>query len=430
MIRPRGGFPGRSGRRLGRAGSSALPHAARVALVATVVLGAAYLVAVVVLDTVANNRFNGQVVARLDEQLRDLTRPPAAAAGAARSADAAARSSDDDSGDLDPSPVLVWSAARAGAAVPADSGLPALPAHSWSATGTVSAATVSGVPFLLEAAPVKGRWVVAGISTAAISHVMHVLELAEAAVAPVLLATAFGAALAIGVRAVAPVEQARQRQLEFTADASHELRTPLTVIDAEVALSLGPRGDPATYGEVLQRVRAEGVRLRRIVEDLLWLARVDAATPRPADEPVDVGSIVEACAERFVAVATERGATLEVVAPRGRCWVVAPPEWMDRLTGVLVDNASRFAGAGGRVRVGVVSGGGRVTLSVEDSGPGIRPGYQDQLFDRFHRDVDDGAGHGLGLAIADAVVRATGGRWRVGTSELGGAQFDVTWRAR
>lgn len=396
---------------------------------ATAVLGAAYLVAVVVLDTVANQRFTDQVVARLDEQLDDVAHR-AGTTSLAPSVAGGVRSIDDDSGDLDPSPVLLWSSRRPGATVPARNGLPALPAGSWSTSKTATSATVAGTPYLLEAARVEGKWVVAGISTAAISHVMHVLELAEAAVAPILLATAFGAALAIGIRAVAPVEQARQRQLEFTADASHELRTPLTVIEAEVALSLGPRGDPAHYRDVLRRVRAEGVRLRRIVEDLLWLARVDAATPRPADEPVDLGLIVEGCAERFVAVATERGAALAVVPPLGRCWVVAPPEWMDRLTGVLVDNACRFAGPGGQVRVGVVSGNGRVTLRVEDSGPGIRAGSEQQLFDRFHRDVDDGAGHGLGLAIADAVVRATGGRWRVGTSTLGGAQFEVTWRAR
>ncbi|MDA8071075.1 MAG: HAMP domain-containing sensor histidine kinase [Actinomycetota bacterium] len=406
-----------------------MAHATRVALAATAVLGAVYLVAVVVLDAVASDRFTGQVVDRLDEQLRDLVHPSAVAPGAlARGG--AARSADDDSGDLDPSPVLVWSAARAGAGVPAGGGLPALPKGSWNATGSTTAATVAGAPFLLEAARVDRRWAVVGMSTAAIGHLMDVLELAEAVVAPVLLATAFAAALAIGVRAIAPVEQARQRQLEFTADASHELRTPLTVIEAEVALGLGPRGDPSTFRELLLRVRAEGVRLRRIVEDLLWLARVDAAPPRPADEPVDLGSIVEVCAERFVPVAVERGATLEVAPQRGRCWVVAPPEWMDRLTGVLVDNACRFAGPDGHVRVGVETSGGRVTLCVEDSGPGIRQDHQEQLFDRFHRDVDDGAGHGLGLAIADAVVRATGGRWRVGVSELGGARFEVSWRGR
>jgi Histidine kinase-, DNA gyrase B-, and HSP90-like ATPase len=105
-----------------------------------------------------------------------------------------------------------------------------------------------------------------------------------------------------------------------------------------------------------------------------------------------------------------------------------PPEWIDRLTGVLVDNACRYAGPGGRVRLSVAARGSRVSLTVEDSGPGIPAADRGRLFDRFHRATKQGGGAGLGLAIADSIVRSTGGHWRIGESSLGGALFEVSWR--
>ena len=120
--------------------------------------------------------------------------------------------------------------------------------------------------------------------------------LLEAIAGPILLVAVFLGTLLIGVKAASPVELARRRQLEFTADASHELRTPLSVIEAEVTLSLtGSRSDE-DYRATLGRVNQESWRLRDIVEDLLWLARFDSEPLPPADEPVDVAAIATACA--------------------------------------------------------------------------------------------------------------------------------------
>ncbi|HYB15941.1 MAG TPA: HAMP domain-containing sensor histidine kinase, partial [Streptosporangiaceae bacterium] len=87
-----------------------------------------------------------------------------------------------------------------------------------------------------------------------------------------------------------------------------------------------------------------------------------------------------------------------------------------------------YAGAGGQVKIAVRAHGSRVTLTVEDSGPGIPSSERPRLFDRFHRATDDGAGAGLGLAIGDSIVRSTGGRWQIGDSPLGGALMAVSWR--
>jgi signal transduction histidine kinase len=275
---------------------------------------------------------------------------------------------------------------------------------------------------------VDDGWLVAGKSLAEQMHVERVLLTGELIAGPVLLLATYLGTLAIGVKASGPIEQARRRQLEFTADASHELRTPLSVIEAEVGLVLSAPRDSTRYVDTLERVGRESDRLRRLVEDLLWLARFDSEPPPPGDEPIDLVAIADGCADRFGRVAQAQHITL-IVAKEGddQAWISAPPEWVDRLTGVLVDNACRYAGRGGEVRIVVRTQGAWVSLAVEDSGPGIPAAERPRLFDRFHRATDQGTGAGLGLAIADSVVRSTGGRWRIGDASMGGARLEVSW---
>ncbi|MDQ3871844.1 MAG: sensor histidine kinase [Chloroflexota bacterium] len=94
---------------------------------------------------------------------------------------------------------------------------------------------------------------------------------------------------------------------------------------------------------------------------------------------------------------------------------------------MLLDNACKYASAAGLVEVTVANEGQRVRLTVDDSGPGIPEAERERIFDRFHRATEASGGVGLGLAIADAVVRATGGRWYVGASPAGGARMAVSW---
>jgi signal transduction histidine kinase len=108
----------------------------------------------------------------------------------------------------------------------------------------------------------------------------------------------------------------------------------------------------------------------------------------------------------------------------------APAEWIDKLAGVLVDNACRYTPPGGTVRIIVGHTGSRAFLAVEDTGPGISKDQRAVLFDRFRRGTDSEGGHGLGLAIADSVVRSTEGRWRITDVAGGGARLEVSWPAR
>ncbi len=175
-------------------------------------------------------------------------------------------------------------------------------------------------------------------------------------------------------------------------------------------------------------MNSESKRLRNIIDDLLWLARFDSEPTPPGDELVDVYAIARGCADRFGAVARSRDIALSVQRQGDADpLITAPPDWIDRLAGVLLDNACRYAGPRGAVRVVVTAQGNRTSVAVEDSGPGIPPDERPLLFDRFHRVADDGSGTGLGLAIADSIVGSTGGRWHVTDSTLGGAHLAVSW---
>jgi two-component system, OmpR family, sensor histidine kinase CiaH len=395
-----------------------LAQAARVAAVTALVIGALYAMLSVVFDVVDASHLVAQVDTHLSDRLGDVTDhhlPPGALANAS------------DDHDVESAPVLLWEVGSGGHVVPISDNAPHLPNSAWPRPGEAITARIGGTEFRVEAARFGRAWIVAAQSLNETAHVQAVVATAEVIAGPVVLLAVFFGALVIGLMASRPVEQARQRQLDFTADASHELRTPLSVIEAEASLALQTRRSAEEYRETLRRVSRESRRLRRIVEDLLWLARFDSEPSPPQTQRLDLSAVAQDSAERFAAVAASNAITLSVQSEINEAWIKAPPEWIDRLTGVLVDNACRYAGPGGTVEITVRTDGTRAKLVVEDSGPGIAPSERSRLFDRFHRATDEGAGSGLGLAIADAVVRYSGGRWSVGDSKLGGAHMEVSW---
>ncbi|HYZ53953.1 MAG TPA: HAMP domain-containing sensor histidine kinase [Streptosporangiaceae bacterium] len=396
-------------------------HAARVAAIATLVIAVVYMGCVTALDLMVASRLTGQTDARLDDRLAEASRYALLTMEH--------KDSDDDD-DIDVAPVFLWLVDTNGHSQQLSAGAPALPRSLRPGHGWPVSAVIGGSAFRLEAKRTGGQWFVAGESVSENTHTEQVLLDSEIVAAPLLLLAMFLGSLTVGIKAMAPVEQSRQRQLEFTADASHELRTPLSVISAEADIALTTPRKAAEYQGSLARIQGESKRLGRIVEDLLWLARFDSRPPPPGNEPLDVATIADSCADRFRPVARSRSITITTATGRSMpALISAPPEWIDRLAGVLMDNACRYAGQAGHVRVTVTTAAGKVSLAVEDSGPGIPEKERPRLFDRFHRATDQGQGAGLGLAIADSIVRSTGGRWHVGDSAaLGGARMEVSWR--
>jgi signal transduction histidine kinase len=404
-----------------------LIYAVRVAGIAAALTTLVYICLLAALDLVVNDRLGSQITQQVSAGLaagQAVSRSPGSTLQSTVAASEAAKHS---GLGIYGAPVFLWQLGRSGTVLAATSGAPHLATGAWTTVAGTSSVSIAGQSFELAVGADSNGRLVAGESLAELDHVRSVLTGAELLAYPALLLIVFLGALAVAVRAVAPVEEARRRQLEFTADASHELRTPLSVLEAEVSLAKSAPRDAPHYEQVLDRVAQETARLTRIVEDLLWLARFDAQPPPPRPEPIELGSIAEGCRSRFEAVALRRSVDLSVGQIGDPARIAAPADWVDRLAGVLVDNACRYAPQGGTVRILVGTDSGRAVLAVEDDGPGIPPNLRPHLFDRFSRAGDTPGGHGLGLAIADSIVRSTGGRWRAADSELGGARMEVTW---
>jgi two-component system sensor histidine kinase CiaH len=396
-----------------------LRPALRVATSATAAVALCYVLIVAGILMLASNKFLRETDGRLSDLLGEARQLPTAELLAKASVH-----------DADDPPAYVWEVSG-GAVTATSAGAPALPSTLLNGSqARYRSVSVAGHAFRFESArQPDGSTLYAAESLVQQHHVRSVLFTFALALSPLLLAGVFTSAFVIGRSASKPVERARIRQLEFTADASHELRTPLTVIEAEVGLALVTERSASGYRDALQRVSGETHRLRKIVEDMLWLARFDSEPPPPRTELVDVTTVVQQCADRFEPVVKSRNIQLDIeVSADAPALVAAAPEWLDRLIGVLLDNATRYAKSPGRVVVRVDGSSGHVALTVSDDGPGIPLAERQRLFDRFRRIEDNGGeGAGLGLAIADAVVRSTQGRWAVGESALGGARMTVIW---
>jgi two-component system, OmpR family, sensor kinase len=214
-------------------------------------------------------------------------------------------------------------------------------------------------------------------------------------------------------------EGALDRQRQFVADASHELRTPLTSILANLELLAddldGERGEAASSA------LRSSQRMRRLVGDLLLLARADANRQQPR-EPTDVSRVLVEVAAELGPVADGHRLTVDA----DEAVVAGARDELYRMTLNLVENAIRHTPEGTRIRATVGSEHGDVVLVVQDDGPGVPPELRDHIFERFVRGSGDrGSSSGLGLSIVRAVAEAHGGGVEVDDAEGGGARFTV-----
>jgi two-component system, OmpR family, sensor kinase len=199
-------------------------------------------------------------------------------------------------------------------------------------------------------------------------------------------------------------EAALLRQREFVADASHELRTPLTSVLANLELL-------EEYLEGEQREAAASAlrssrRMRRLVGDLLLLARADAGRVS-AHEPLDLSAVVTDAASELEPVAGDH--EISISAPPGMIVLGARDE-LHRLILNLMENALRHTDPGTAVEAQVMRENGQVVLAVEDDGPGIPDELRDKVFERFFRGSRDrGGSSGLGLSIVRAVTESHDG---------------------
>jgi two-component system OmpR family sensor kinase len=222
----------------------------------------------------------------------------------------------------------------------------------------------------------------------------------------------------------AETEATLARQRQFVADASHELRTPLTSVLANLELLA-----ESLHGEEADAARSalrSSQRMRRLVADLLLLARTDVGRVVKR-EPCDLGQVVVEAAAELGPVSAEHDISLDI----HRAIVEASRDELHRLALNLIENALRHTPPGTEIRVRTGLGAGEAYLIVEDDGPGVPERLASTLFERFVRGAGDrGGSFGLGLAIVRAVAESHGGTVTLDATHPGaerpGARFLVS----
>jgi heavy metal sensor kinase len=211
---------------------------------------------------------------------------------------------------------------------------------------------------------------------------------------------------------LARLEAAFKGLQRFTADAAHELRAPLTLMRTQVDVTLRRDRTPAEYQASHRALLTEIMRLSRMADQLLLLARADAGALTPRLEPVELPDFLEEVVERWRVVARELPLRLEADLPMEGS-VAADRDLLRRLVDNLLDNDVRHTPPGGRVSLAAGRRGGHWLIAVEDAGPGVDPALRTMLFERFTR-ADaarqrETGGAGLGLSLCAAIAAAHNG---------------------
>jgi signal transduction histidine kinase len=215
-------------------------------------------------------------------------------------------------------------------------------------------------------------------------------------------------------------EAALERQRAFVADASHELRTPLTSVLANLELLEDSLAGPER--EIAHSALRSTQRMRRLVADLLLLARSDVAH-RTSPLPVDLGEVVVNAAAELEPSSDDHEIELDIQPAPLLGWA----DDLQRVAINLIENAIRHTPPGTHIRASTRTlDDGRVELVVADDGPGIAPPVRKHLFERFVRGGGEASGSfGLGLAIVQAVTQSHGGTVEVGSNRRKGAKFTI-----
>ena len=222
------------------------------------------------------------------------------------------------------------------------------------------------------------------------------------------------------------IQTALDAQRRFVADASHELRTPLTTIRSNADL-IWRRTDiaPQDHKEAVHDIVEESERMSRLVQRLLVLARADAGQHLELG-PVDLSAISRDVVRQAQTVYPNRRLELANGSP---VEATGNADALKQLLWILIDNAAKYTPDGGRIGVHLAQPEGTaIQLAVEDDGVGIPAEHLGHIFERFYRadGSRSGEGAGLGLAIAQWIVREHGGTVAAGNNPNGGANFTVS----
>jgi two-component system heavy metal sensor histidine kinase CusS len=224
------------------------------------------------------------------------------------------------------------------------------------------------------------------------------------------------------------LQDAFGRLSQFSSDIAHELRTPVNNIRGELEVALARSRTSSQYQDAIGSALEECQRVSRLIESLLFLARAEHPETAVHRERVHLSTELAKLVVFYEAAACDRGIALEAHVPEDLS-ADLDRNLLQRAVGNLMENAFRYTPAGGKVTLDAKNGGGRLRLTVTDTGPGIPSAHVERIFDRFYR-VDsarsaDQGGTGLGLAIVKSIAQLHGGEVQIDTAEGGGTSITL-----
>jgi len=223
----------------------------------------------------------------------------------------------------------------------------------------------------------------------------------------------------------ARLDAAFSQQQQFTSDAAHELRTPVSVMLTQTQTTLNRERSAAEYRETIESCQRAAQRMRRLIESLLELARLDAGQQPMKQSRFDLAQTVRDCVTLVSPIAESRRVKIVCEVPPLEC--VGDSERLGQVITNLLTNAITYNKESGEVRVNGEAKNGSVNLTVSDNGVGISAEDLPRVFDRFYRaDSSRTSGNtGLGLAISKAIVEAHGGSIEISSQLDAGSVLTV-----
>lgn len=235
---------------------------------------------------------------------------------------------------------------------------------------------------------------------------------------------------------ISRLQAAFERQKQFTSDASHELRTPLAVMRGDMEIALRRERSPEEYQRVLASNLEEIIRLTRLIEDLLMLARADSGRVELRCEPVDLNKLCRQMVDYISPLAQQRNQSLVYQPPAptfdgdAQIIVSADLQRIKQMLLNLLDNAIKYTEPNGSVKLGLKAENNCAVIAVTDTGRGIPSEDLPHIFERFFRrsaktSDRSAAGFGLGLSIVKWIVDSHGGQIEAESQQGKGTTFVV-----
>jgi two-component system heavy metal sensor histidine kinase CusS len=225
------------------------------------------------------------------------------------------------------------------------------------------------------------------------------------------------------------LEDSFTRLSQFSADLAHELRTPIGNMLGEAQVALSRERKPDEYRTVIESSATECERLSGIIDNLLFLARADAAEQQVTRSSFNTRAAVEKIVSFYQTLAEDRH--IEISCD-GDTEIFADPILFNRAVGNLIDNALRFTPENGKIRIAIGASENGSEISVSDNGPGIAPEHLSRVFDRFYRadPSRSSVGSGLGLALVKSIVDLHGGSATIKCEPGDGTAVTLTFSSK